>query len=65
VLAQVYEAIAGAVSERGFIDHAGQSFDPFGQEPLRRSPGDQPHRGTFCDESLNGRKRNHKVTEPV
>jgi hypothetical protein len=44
MLTQVYEAIAGEVGERGFVDDAGQAIDPFGQEPLRRSSGDQPQR---------------------
>jgi len=65
MLAQVDEAISGPVGEGRFVDHAGQAFDPFGQEPLRRRPGDQPHRGSLCDEGLNGGKRNHEVPEPV
>jgi hypothetical protein len=65
MLAQVYEAITRAVGEGGFVDHAGQAFDPFGQEPLRLSPGDQPDRWALCDESLDCGQRNYKVTEAV
>ncbi len=61
MIPEVDEAVPRIASQFGLVDNALQAGYPFGEQPLRGGPGDQPHSGPVINESLDGWKRDHQV----
>ena len=62
---EVDKAVAGIAGQLGLVDYAIQTGYPFGEQPLRPGPGDQPHLRPCRDESLDGWKGDHQIPKPV
>ena len=65
MVAEVDQPVAGSAAEGALVDHAGQTGDPLGEQPLARRPGHQPHRRPSMIRAWSGGKGDDQIAEPV